>query len=87
MAHDNCCHLLNDLSDFLDGEASEEICAKISEHMAGCKKCRVVVDTLRKTITFYRQLPDPEMPGAIQERLYKVLDLSEFTRKNGVGPR
>jgi anti-sigma factor RsiW len=81
MAHENCHHLLNDLSDFLDGEASDEICAKINEHMAGCKKCRVVVDTLSKTMTFYRQLPDPEMPGAVRERLYKVLDLSGYTRK------
>lgn len=81
MGHENCHHLLNDLSDFLDGEASDEICAKIIDHMAGCKKCRVVVDTLRKTMTFYRQLPDPEMPGAVRERLYKVLDLSGFTHK------
>ena len=81
MAHENCHHLLKDLSDFLDGEASDEICAKISEHMAGCKKCRVVVDTLRKTVTFYRQLPDPEMPGAVRDRLYKVLDLSGHARK------
>ena len=81
MGHENCHHLLNDLSDFLDGEASDEICAKIIDHMAGCKKCRVVVDTLRKTMTFYRQLPDPEMPGAVRERLYKVLDLSGYIRK------
>jgi anti-sigma factor RsiW len=81
MDHENCHHLLNDLSDFVDGEASDEICAKIKEHMAGCNKCRVVVDTLRKTMTFYRQLPNPEIPGTARERLYKVLDLSGLARK------
>jgi len=78
MAHENCRDLLDGLSDFLDGEAPAELCAEIQRHMAGCKKCRVVVDTLRKTVTLYRQLPQPELPGQARERLYKVLDLSDY---------
>ncbi len=80
MAHENCRDLLDGLSDFLDGEASAELCAEIQRHMAGCKKCRVVVDTLRKTVTLYRQMPQPELSGQARERLYKVLDLSDYFR-------
>ena len=80
MPHENCRHLLGGLSDYLDGEASAELCAELRRHMAGCEKCRIVVDTLRKTVSLYHQLPEPEMPDGVRERLYKVLDLSDYRR-------
>lgn len=80
MTHENCHDLLDGLSDYLDGEASAELCAQIQRHMAGCDKCRVVVDTLGKTVKLYRRLPKPDMTEAARERLYKVLDLSDFLR-------
>ncbi len=76
--HPDTCHdLLGELSEYLDGEASAEVCAEIERHMAGCNQCRVVVDTLRKTISLYRTLPQPEFPAAARERLYKVLNLEK----------
>ncbi len=78
MTHENCRDLLDGLSDFLDGEASAELCAEIRRHMAGCEKCRVVVDTLGKTVKLYRQLPKPELSDEVRERLYRVLDLSDY---------
>lgn len=42
-----CRDMLGDLSDYLDGEASDEICAEIERHMASCEDCRIVVDTLK----------------------------------------
>ena len=80
MAHENCRDLLDGLSDYLDGEASAELCAEIRRHVSACKKCRVVVDTLGKTVKLYRQLPKTDLAGPARERLYKVLDLSDFLR-------
>lgn len=82
MEHENCQHLLNDLSDFLDGEASAEICAEIERHLAGCENCRVMVDTLRKTVVLYRELPQPELPQDARRRLYHALDLEAFLPGN-----
>ena len=78
MVQDNCRELLDKLSDYIDDDASKEICAKIQRHMADCHKCRIVVDTLRKTVLMYRQLPGPDMSYNAQERLYKALDLSDY---------
>jgi predicted anti-sigma-YlaC factor YlaD len=79
---DGCKHLLGDLSVYLDGESSAEswasICAEIEEHMAGCEDCRVVIDTLGKTILLYRTMPQPDMPAGVRERLYKALDLESY---------
>jgi anti-sigma factor RsiW len=76
--HSQCGHLLDDLSLYLDGEASAAICAEIEHHMRDCENCQVMVNTLEKTITLYRQLPQPEMPERLRRRLYKTLDLSEL---------
>jgi anti-sigma factor RsiW len=82
MNHENCRHLLDDLSDFLDGEASAEVCAEIERHLDGCENCRVMVDTLRKTIILYHELPQPQLPQDARQRLYHSLDLEAFLPEN-----
>lgn len=78
MTNATCRDLLDGLSDYLEGDAPSELCAEIERHLAECDKCRIVVDTLRKTVTLYRQLPQPEMPESARERLYKRLDLTAY---------
>ncbi len=75
MSPQDCHHLLGDLSEYVDGEASAEFCAELERHLAECENCRIVVDTLRKTVLLYHDLPQPEMPAAARERLYKALNL------------
>ncbi len=71
----SCEHLLADLSDYLDGEAAASTCAEIERHLADCPDCRVVVDTLRKTISLYQDLPQPDLPVEVRARLFVALDL------------
>jgi anti-sigma factor RsiW len=78
MATAQCQHLLENMSVYLNGEASAELCAEIERHLSGCTDCHVVVDTLRKTIALYHELPQPELLPEARLRLYKSLDLSEF---------
>ena len=80
MHMENCRHMLGDLSDYLDGEASDELCTEIERQMDGCDECRVVVDTLRKTIFLYRELPRPEMSENARRRLYQSLDLQDYLK-------
>jgi anti-sigma factor RsiW len=82
MATRSCHELLDGLSAYIDGEAAAELCAAIQSHMASCEKCRVVVDTLRMTVKLYRKLPGPELAASSRERLYRVLDLSEYLNRS-----
>ncbi|MCA9971083.1 MAG: zf-HC2 domain-containing protein [Anaerolineales bacterium] len=77
----NCGHLLSDLSLYLDGEASEAVCAEIEQHLQNCEDCQVMVNTLEKTVYLVRSLPQPGLPGDVRERLFKKLDLTEFLEK------
>lgn len=73
------CHLLlGDLSRYLDGEAEEALCEEIERHMEHCEDCRVVVDTLRKTVNLYREHGKARLPADAKHRLYVALDLDDF---------
>ncbi len=76
--HSKCRRYLGDLSEYVDGTLSDELCRELEEHMETCENCRVVVDTLAKTVTLYHQLPQPDMPSGAKERLLMVLDLKPY---------
>ncbi len=77
--NDLCAQLQAQLPDYLDGEARAEICRAIEAHLADCDDCRIVVDTLKKTITLYRAAPRDAVPREVHARLVRVLNLDKFT--------
>jgi anti-sigma factor RsiW len=81
--HSQCKSLLGFLSDFVDGSLSEELCQEIEFHAAGCEHCRIVVDTLRKTISLYHaSASEPaEIPGEIRSQLFKTLNLEDYMQR------
>jgi len=77
--HKNCRQLLGSLSDYVDGELSEELCSVLELHMEDCEDCRIVVDTLRKTVSLYHMTAECEViPSDIRKRLYKSLNIEEY---------
>ncbi|MCL4487395.1 MAG: zf-HC2 domain-containing protein [Chloroflexi bacterium] len=74
----SCHDLKAQLSDFIDGELDEAMCHEIQRHLEGCENCRVMVDTLKKTIMLYRNEPPGTVPTETHERLWKVLRLEEL---------
>ncbi|MEN6300224.1 MAG: zf-HC2 domain-containing protein [Anaerolineaceae bacterium] len=79
MSHERCRDLLGSLSDYVDGDLEETICHEIEQHLADCENCRVVVDTLRKTISLYREEAlQTKAPEDVHQRLYKRLHLDDF---------
>ncbi len=74
-----CRHLLGSLSDFVDGTLEEVLCTELERHLTDCENCRIVVDTLRKTIYLYHATSSPvDVPTDVRERLFRRLDLEEF---------
>jgi predicted anti-sigma-YlaC factor YlaD len=85
--HSSCHDLLQGLSAYIDNEASKAICEKIDRHLAECDNCRIMLNTLRKTISLY-QIVDTadEMPNEIQERLLKTLAIEDVWPKDSSNP-
>ena len=83
MAHDESCHhLLGSLSEYVDDDLRAELCAEIERHLAGCENCRVVVDTLSKTVYLYHATAqEAEVPSQVRGRLFETLHLDDFIQK------
>lgn len=73
-----CKDFLQDLSLYIDLETSASLCDEIERHLSECADCEVVVDTLRRTISLYHALPQPEMPERLRARLYHTFNLEEY---------
>jgi predicted anti-sigma-YlaC factor YlaD len=74
-----CRELLGQLNEYVDGELAAELCHDLEQHMADCPDCRVVFDTLTKTIALYHTLDNTtaELPPDVEARLLRRLNLSE----------
>ncbi len=70
-----CRDHLNCLSEYVDGELAPELCAELERHMAECGDCRIVVDTLRRTVSLYKSYGHEEISAEAKDRLYAVLHL------------
>ena len=75
--HPFCRELVSQLSDYVDGELDAAVCAELEAHLAECSNCRVMVDTIRKTITLYHAQAPVELPDEVEKRLYKALKLED----------
>ena len=75
----NCGHLLDSLSEYIDGELNQLICDEIDRHLEGCEDGRIVVNTLEKTVYLYHETaPEQKLPVDVKMRLFKKLDLEDF---------
>jgi predicted anti-sigma-YlaC factor YlaD len=69
----DCNEVLQQLSDYLDPDAREELCRAIQEHLSQCHDCRFYVDTVKKTIVLYQNEGKVEMPAGVSTRLAAAL--------------
>jgi anti-sigma factor (TIGR02949 family) len=73
---------LGSLSEYLDGDLEEELCAELERHLSGCENCRIVLDSLNKTIYLYHTTAQQvTVPEDVRQRLYRRLDLDSFLEK------
>jgi predicted anti-sigma-YlaC factor YlaD len=74
--------MLSGISEYVDGTARQSLCDEIERHMAECPDCRVVVDTMKKTIYLYRQQEDSyQMPPEARQRLFRSLKLDHLAEE------
>lgn len=74
MATLDCKEVLDNLSDYIDGEGSEELRKAIEKHIAHCGRCRVVFDTTGKMLKIVMDVAPFEVPLGVSARLYARLE-------------
>ena len=73
MAMMDCKQVLANLSDYVDGEVSQELRKALEEHVAHCRRCRVILDTTHRTLKIVLDTEPFEVPLAVSARLYTRL--------------
>jgi anti-sigma factor RsiW len=65
------------ICDNLDENLNSPRCREIKAHLRECPDCRAYLDSLKKTITLYRAMPEPSVPARAHRRLLKTLTTLE----------
>lgn len=68
-----CEDLLRMLNDYVDGDIDPSVCEEFQKHLDECNPCEVVVDTVRKTITLYKESGVYELPVEFRRKLHDML--------------
>jgi anti-sigma factor RsiW len=69
----NCKRLLKDMNLYIDGELDPELCRQLETHIKDCERCRIVLDTTRKTIDLFCNNDPVELPQEVHARLHQAL--------------
>jgi predicted anti-sigma-YlaC factor YlaD len=70
----NCLEVLEQLSTYLDKEASEQLCKAIDAHLRACPNCKFEYDSLQKTILLtHPESSLPALPPQAKEQLQQAL--------------
>ena len=70
----SCETVLEELSNFVDGEIGPALRAEIEAHLRTCRRCSVLHDTLRKMLVIVADERTFEIPVGYSERLHVFID-------------
>ncbi|HUV29784.1 MAG TPA: zf-HC2 domain-containing protein [Acidobacteriota bacterium] len=69
----HCEEYIEDLSDYIDGEIDPELCAEIRKHLSQCTNCRIMVDTMKMTVSLCRDGKPEPLPPSLESKLNALL--------------
>jgi len=69
----DCKKILQELNLYIDGELEKELCQQLEAHLKDCNRCRIVLDTTKRTIEFYRDQTPLDLPNDVRDRLHASL--------------
>lgn len=69
----NCADVLKELSNYIDEDIDPRLREEISNHLRGCRRCSVLLDSTRKTLRVVGDERVFEIPLGYSERLHQFL--------------
>ena len=68
-----CAEVVKELSNYIDDDIDPKLRAEIENHLRGCRRCSVLLDSTRKTLRFVGDDRVFEVPVGYSERLHNFL--------------
>ncbi|MBN2013422.1 hypothetical protein JW960_29090 [candidate division KSB1 bacterium] len=73
----NCHKTMALICDDLGENIDSDFCKEIQEHLEQCPQCCASVNSYRKTVHLYKLYCNEDVPQAIDQRLWKILQISK----------
>jgi predicted anti-sigma-YlaC factor YlaD len=70
----SCKKLAKNLSAYIEGDTDRELCVEIERHLSHCRRCSVLLDSVRKVLVISGDEQTFELPIGYEERLHSFLD-------------
>jgi len=70
----SCKKLAQNLSGYIEGDANRELCGEIERHLSHCRRCSVLLDSVRKVLVIFGDEQTFELPMGYEERLHSFLE-------------
>ncbi|MBI2266878.1 MAG: zf-HC2 domain-containing protein [Armatimonadetes bacterium] len=71
--HENVRPVLEAINAYVDGVMEPLLCKELEEHLKGCDPCQIVIDTLKMTITLFKENVEHTIPLDVHARLHRML--------------
>ncbi len=71
--------IVKQICDFIGEDIDAPVCKEVADHLAACPSCQAQFDSIKKTVTLYRQAEQTTtLPVEVNQRLIKVLHLEDI---------
>lgn len=68
--------IIKELCNYLGQDLDHPMCKELIQHVEECPECRMYLDTIKMTISLYRQTYESQpVPDRVKEELIKTLKL------------
>ena len=67
--HEDCLKLFEKLSEYIDDELAPATYNKIKKHVGECLRCKVCVESLKKSVELCRHLEKEPIPDSLSKKL------------------
>ncbi len=74
----SCKKLARSLSAYMDGDLEHELCCELERHLSLCRRCSVLLDSVRKVLIVSGDERTFELPLGYEARLHAFLDSRMF---------
>ena len=74
-------------TDYLDSEASQEQERLIRAHLAACRHCREMEETLRSQRSIFQQVKQKEVPAHLWQNIYEKIMAERLKQEEGLGTK
>ena len=70
----SCKKLAQNLSGYIEGDVNQKLCGEIERHLNHCRRCSVLLDSVRKVLVICGDEQTFELPMGYEARLHSFLD-------------